>query len=37
MLQEATKVVRAPVLPATMNAAAIDRFGPPEVLTLQVH
>jgi len=34
MLQEATKVVRAPVLPATMNAAAIDRFGPPEVLTL---
>ncbi|MGZ5734860.1 MAG: NADP-dependent oxidoreductase [Burkholderiales bacterium] len=25
---------RAPVLPDTMSAAAIDRFGPPEVLTL---
>jgi NADPH2:quinone reductase len=25
---------RAPVLPTTMSAAAIDRFGPPEVLTV---
>src|SRR3984893_5885506 len=29
-----TSATRAPELPSTMKAAAIDRFGPPEALTL---